>query len=148
MKAGFTGTQGQRGMTTPQLNTLRRCIEQSFVLGDPFTEWHHGDCVGADEQSHAVATMFKIPVHLHPGDNTRKRAYCQGAAVTYPIMDNLERNTVIAQSIDVLYATPKEPTEVLRSGTWSTIRRGLKFTPKVVVILPDGQISIHYSKGV
>jgi hypothetical protein len=50
----------------------------------------------------------------------------------------LERNTEIVKACDVLIATPKEQDEVLRSGTWATIRRARKYDKKLAVIFPDG----------
>jgi hypothetical protein len=54
--------------------------------------------------------------------------------------DPLIRNRLIAARCDALLATPAEPDEVLRSGTWSTIRYARKEGKPITLILPSGEI--------
>ena len=74
----------------------------------------------------------------HPPIVEYKRAFCNRD--TYknrnilPPKDYLVRNQDIVNSCDVLFATPKDDEEVLRSGTWATIRRGKKAGKKVIVV--------------
>jgi len=48
------------------------------------------------------------------------------------------RNHKMVDSAGVLLATPKEDHEVLRSGTWATIRYAYKKNKQVVLVWPDG----------
>lgn len=131
----FTGTQ--QGMTQVQERRVGRLLVYRKGEGEQFV--HHGDCVGSDAQMHLLALKFGYKVHLHPPDNPSKRAFCEeGVVRSWPMKPYLERNTDIAEAGDVLIATPKEYQEVLRSGTWSTIRRARKQWIPIFIIFPDG----------
>lgn len=43
----------------------------------------------------------------------------------------LHRDDVVVENLDVLMAFPKTPSEILRSGTWATVRRARKANKKV-----------------
>lgn len=151
MKVGFTGTQ--LGMTPSQLSTLRSTIE--MLRGEhTIEEFHHGDCIGADSQAHDLFLQLGLPIRIHPGDNPKKRAYCadrspQGSCTVAEPMDNLQRNIDMVVTVDTILACPRNDTEIIRgSGTWHTIRHARRVTDRVIVILPNGEFSLYYSKGV
>ena len=48
--------------------------------------------------------------------------------------DYLVRNMNIVNQSDVLIAAPKEEVEVLRSGTWSTIRKARNKGLQVIIL--------------
>jgi len=50
----------------------------------------------------------------------------------------LARNRDIVNMSDILIAAPGEKAEVLRSGTWATIRYARKMSRKLLVIYPKG----------
>ncbi len=127
---GFTGTQA--GMTTPQLQSFQALLQlvKSAKL-------HHGDCIGADAQAHDTATNLEMPIVIHPPLEDRKRAF-KWSDVVRPARAYLDRNHDIVDETDVLLATPKESLEVLRSGTWATVRYAYKQGKLVLLILPDG----------
>lgn len=133
MKIGFTGTQ--IGLTDFQLNSL---IE--IVSGlDDITESHEGDCIGADEEFVAVCRAI-IPdtiIHCHPPSKADKQAFAE-----YDIMHNkyefLVRNRHIVRESDLMIACPKWTKEILRSGTWATVRFARKQGKPIVIIWPDG----------
>jgi len=132
MKIGFTGTR--QGMTA----------EQRYVLICVLTflkpkEFHHGDCIGADEQASNIARDMGCRIVIHPPLNNKFRAYCSGDKVLPP-KDYLERNRDIVDRTDILVATPKQFNEVLRSGTWATIRYARKTGKPQIIIFPDGGI--------
>ena len=132
----FTGTQ--EGMTRAQTIRVRNLLTYGM---DSWHEQfvHHGDCVGSDEEMHLLALEYGYNVHLHPPDNPSKKAFCKkGVVCFWPTKPYLKRNTDIAAAGEVLIATPKEYEEVLRSGTWSTIRRARKRGIPIFIIFPDG----------
>lgn len=136
MILGFTGTQV--GMTAPQLAALKRVLR----VYNP-TEFHHGDCIGADAQAHESVALYTLAhIVIHPPVDERKRAWCNIVKVS-PEQRVLEpkpylvRNKDIVNASEGLLATPKGPEE-LRSGTWSTIRYARKCSKKVLIVWPDG----------
>jgi len=140
VKIGFTGTQ--EGMTISQKKSFLSVWQMIEDELGPIREFHHGDCIGADDEADDFAiTMFTRAgigtVVIHPPDVDTKRAWCVGDITEKPL-PYLERNTEIVKACDVLIATPKEQEEVLRSGTWATIRRARKYNKKLAVIFPDG----------
>lgn len=129
---GFTGTQ--KGMTTDQrdvLTNLLVCSNSTF---------HHGDCVGADEEADAIARKAGFRIHLHPPINDSKRAFCGNADdMREPPKPYMERNEDIVAVSGILFATPSGPEDQNpRSGTWATIRRAIKRGIVVIIIMPDG----------
>jgi hypothetical protein len=141
-KVGFTGTQ--RGMTPAQRLMFEAVIAKLDSLG--ISEFHHGDCIGSDKEAHeAVSTLsafFKssVKIILHPPNKRSKRAFCSADELRKPL-SYLDRNQEIVNSTDVLIATPAEEVEVLRSGTWSTIRRARKQNKIILIINPCGECS-------
>lgn len=65
MSIGFTGTQ--RGMTPRQAAEVERLMWQPDE--DTF---HHGLCVGADEDAHGIAVELTYRIIGHPPINDRK----------------------------------------------------------------------------
>ena len=133
MKVGFTGTQD--GMTAPQ--------REGFwsVLGDlQPEEFHHGLCIGSDEEAHGLVQQVPgCETHGRPPLNISKMAKCE-CDVMYAPKDYLRRNRDIVDATDRLVATPKGPEE-LRSETWSTIRYAKRLGRPVTIIMPDGVIT-------
>jgi hypothetical protein len=127
---GFSGTQ--RGMTEAQKATVSRLL----AAAPGVTSAHHGDCIGADAQFHELALAY-APVIIHPPTNDAKRAFCHGAVVL-PAEGYIARNHAIVDACQVVIATPKEADEVVRSGTWATIRYARQQGKLVLVIRPDG----------
>ena len=132
-RIGFTGTQD--GMTKAQ----RSKVCALLVELDP-SEFHHGDCIGADSQAHQIADGLSIPICIHPPDNERKRAFCGGAQEIRAPLPYLVRNREIVAWSDVLIATPKSSKEELRSGTWSTVRRAREAGKPTYIVLPSGEL--------
>jgi len=128
MIVSFTGTQ--EGMTFNQkkrFKTYLRILEPS--------EFHHGDCVGADAEAHDIAYSLGIPIYIHPPTNQDKRAWKENEVVKYPQKPYLKRNMDMAQICDVLIACPKEHQEVLRSGTWATVRYARNYSKDLVILI-------------
>ena len=113
---GFTGTQ--QGMNNHQRRRFRRLILEL----NP-TEFHHGDCIGADEQAQAIVRELvpQCRLVIHPPSDPSKRAFCKADEVL-PAKPYLKRNLDIVRRCSIMVATPYEVEEQLRSGTWSTVR--------------------------
>lgn len=120
MKVGFTGTQ--LGMSQHQ--------KEQFVLKlyelNP-TQFHHGDCIGADAEAHDIVREFFPNVwivgHLPQSDGKRAFKKCDEYRDPLPY---LVRDHNIVDETDFLIGSPKQDEEVLRSGTWATIRYSRK----------------------
>ncbi len=147
MKIGFTGTR--HGMTGAQsqkfyewLNSLE---EKEHVL-------HHGCCIGADVEAHNLFVEFlkrrkdrSGRVVVHPPTNKSAMAAITEATITGKIgvmwhvpRPYLQRNHDIVDACSILIATPGGTSEVLRSGTWATIRYAKKCRKETIIIWPDG----------
>jgi len=137
---GFTGTRW--GISRPQRAALGEEIRSLFAACGPDTPgWlHHGDCVGADEDAVRAARTcgHHVRVHGHPPDNPAMRAFVKSDAESPPL-PYLDRNAVIVGACQALVACPEGP-EVIRSGTWSTVRAARKAGRAVIIIMPDGHI--------
>lgn len=145
VKVGFTGTQV--GMTEEQGRTFLSVIREVYP---EITEFHHGDCVGADKHAHTIISKIiskesEVEIIIHPPSNPKKRAFCESENIKEPL-PYIERNHNIVDSCDVLIATPKENKEVVRSGTWATIRYARKKKKEVYIIFRNGITSIEKNK--
>jgi ribA/ribD-fused uncharacterized protein len=136
MRIGFTGTR--HGMNDCQLLTLKR------VIGgvDSVESVHHGDCVGADCQFHQTCRERSFSVVLHPPIQQQNRAWCSGASAIRPSLGYLQRDHQIVDESDILIATP-DGIEKLRSGTWATVRYARKCNLPILIIRPDGNVSLE-----
>lgn len=139
---GFTGTQA--GMTLQQKKTFLQELEflRSFNLGSDI-EFHHGDCIGSDEQADGIVRIF-LPkpwlIVIHPPLDEIKRAFCKGESTTIlESKDYLERDKDMVKEIQLLIATPSRE-EYQRSGTWATVRMARKAKRPHNIIMPDGSI--------
>ncbi|WP_439627538.1 hypothetical protein [Gemmata sp.] len=134
MKIGFTGSRV--GMTTAQRDAFASRITAP-------EEFHHGCCVGADEDAARMVFGTGCPrVVGHAPDNAR---YVSEVALgcnteNHDPLPYLGRNQRIVDATDVLVACPMGP-EVLRSGTWSTVRYARKQRKRIVIIWPDGTVT-------
>lgn len=139
---GFTGTQD--GMTEAQKQAVR-AILQGLAPG----RFHHGCCIGADEEAHYIARELGYLIHHHPPTKRDKMARLDDLTkdVVYGAKDYMARNTDIAKMSRILIATPKEYKEQQRSGTWATVRRGRRYSAVVVVVYPDGSYEIEFTDG-
>jgi hypothetical protein len=130
MIVGFTGTRD--GMTREQGERAAQIVHEQRP-----TEVHHGCCVGADAELHAVAKWFWSVVG-HPGPQGQHRAELTGFARLHPAKDFGDRNQDIVDACDVLVAAPKEYSEQPSGGTWQTVRRARRAGKRVIIVWPDG----------
>lgn len=129
---GFTGTT--QGMTNRQWQAFRSLIH-TLKAELELKTFHHGDCVGADAQAHQVARSNGFWIVGHPPSYESKRAYMPCDEYRQP-KPYLARNHDIVDECYVMIATPKETEEIVRSGTWATIRYSRKKGRHLFILTP------------
>lgn len=133
---GFTGTQ--LGMTLYQKPMVVARLQEIKAEHDVVTAMH-GHCIGADDDFGTIAFNQDFTVIVRPGcdvnGNTPKRGQ-SAFDEEYPPEPYLVRNKKIVDGSDILLATPKEMEEVVRSGTWSTIRYARRIGKPVEIFWP------------
>ena len=130
---GFSGTQV--GMTTPQGAELYHLLAERQGDYGQELEFHHGQCIGADEQALRMAKHLGIWTVSHPPLNQVKMSL-ETSDLTLPAKDYLDRNWSIVLASQEMVFCPKEMAEVLRSGTWATYRYAKKLGRSYTVISP------------
>ena len=131
MIVGFTGTR--RGMTKEQKERVTTLLKNNKL-----TAFHHGDCLGSDQEAHTIARILSIPIFIHPPIIETYRAFCKNAIV-FEQKDYPQRNRNIVELSDLLIATPNAPSARPRSGTWYTIKYALLKNHPVIIIFPNGK---------
>lgn len=133
MHLGITGTR--KGITESQFNVFYK-----FIVEDCITHLHEGDCIGADYNLTLMFEMLRpdIVIIRHPPLNTKTQA---GGPydITKEPKSYLERDKDIVNESQYLWAAPKGE-EIVRSGTWATVRYArIKGIP-ITIVLPEGEI--------
>ncbi len=120
MKVGFTGTR--EGMTQHQKEQFALKINELNT-----TEFHHGDCEGADAEAHDIirAIFPHIWIVGHPPTKSNKRAFKVCDEMRSPA-DYIPRDKNIVNDTEFLIGAPLTDEEIIRSGTWTTIRHAIK----------------------
>lgn len=135
MIIGFTGSR--YGMTPEQRDWVREFLGQNA-----YETFHHGGCVGADEQAHRMAKAAHMTIVVHPGTVSElMRGDCPDADQVLPATATLIRNRDIVEASDCIIACPNTWREAMRgSGTWATIRYARKLEKSRFVVFPNGRI--------
>lgn len=133
MIVGFTGSQ--EDLSLIQFDLLVEVLAEF----EEITEAHHGDCVGGDLAFHLVVEELRpdVELHVHPPTTPNKRAFCMGD-VKHEMKEYIDRNHDIVDACDILIACPKMK-EVLRSGTWATVRYARKTGKPIAILWRDGK---------
>jgi hypothetical protein len=135
VKIGFTGSQ--HGLTSPQraeLKVLLDRLKPELVV--------HGACIGADDWFDQLAAKLRIPRLVFPGNVPAKRVHDDELihrSATVEIRapkPMLNRNKDIVRNSDLLIACPRQAHEVIRSGTWATVRFALHTNVEVYMVWP------------
>lgn len=139
---GFTGTRN--GMTDQQKATVE-LILKNLPEGDPV--FHHGDCVGADDEFDQIARRVRpdCVIHTHPPNKPELRAHCSGRGPTTNHIPKgyLERDRDIVDASELLIGAPYQQNEPLGrrvGGTWYTIRYARKNVKDHLIVKPDGKV--------
>jgi hypothetical protein len=139
---GFTGTRA--GMTAVQHDWCKRWTRDVHPL-----VWRHGGAYGSDTQLHAIWKDTKYPskVFVYPADDKRRRQVLhQKDVFVEQVMDPLVRNEIIVDKSTLLLATPHTQHEIIRSGTWHTIRCAIRAGKPVIIVWPNGKQTLHRDK--
>ncbi len=136
-KVGFTGTR--QGMSNAQFVALGHLIDKLKP-----TEFHHGDCEGADASAATIADhMEPRPViHCWPPVKPDHRAYTKFNDVTHIEQQHFGRNRSIVAATDILIGVSLLPRRQSSGGTWYTIDHAIKQGKTVYVIWPDGKVQL------
>ena len=124
---GFTGTR--KGLNENQKNQIILLLNENNI-----NEVHHGDCVGGDTDFHNLCQNKNIKIIIHPPNINTMRTFCKSSYVLKP-KPFLDRNKDIVNSCDILIACPENDKEILRSGTWSTMRYAKKINKPVLLFV-------------
>jgi hypothetical protein len=137
MKIGFTGTR--KGMSVEQYTAVLK-----FVLSlNPNRQFyfHHGQCMGADQQFHdMIYYNTKSTIIVHPSivkEYTFDIKFDSRIAIL-PEKPYSQRNKEIVRASELLIATPGQISQIMRSGTWATLRYAKSRQIKFKAFLPDG----------
>ena len=133
----FTGTRS--GMTKYQIDTFIETIQSHKSNADKVT-LVHGDCIGADADAHVLAMSNDLEIRIRPCDIENQRAFSKGGEIVAKPEHPLVRNKKIVDDGDELIACPAGYEEVMRSGTWATIRYAQRNDKPITIIWPDGTI--------
>lgn len=134
LKVGITGTQD--GLNHVQLKLVNYFLCGLYYHHDIEVEIHEGQCIGADEQISQLARNLGFKVIGHPPLNQSKVSTFV-PDVMLPPLDYLDRNhAIVDDGWNLLIAAPKTNKEVLRSGTWATIRYARRQHRPIQYIMP------------
>ena len=146
MNVGFTGSR--LGMTDEQARRVTHLlIEASESHGD---EFHHGDCIGADEYAALRAWELGYSIVAHPASDVKPVLRANSGRKTHALVlapqPALLRNHAIVDACDVLIAAPSgSAASQPRSGTWATIRYAQRNGVRVALVMPDASYNTDYS---
>lgn len=101
----------------------------------------HGGCVGADHEAHnlLLTRQMGFRVEIYPASDVDwKYVSRDKGAIKYPPAPALERNREIVNRSQILLAAPKTNSQVLRSGTWSTVRYAIGRGVPVLLLKREG----------
>lgn len=144
-KIGFTGTS--RGMNAQQKEQFRDflsgIVRQEIQQGSSFVEFHHGDCIGADDEAATIAHDVGCSIVAHPGypkgkpEDTTFRAFNPHNETILPAKEFLVRDHDIVDVAEFMIAAPHTDKELVRSGTWTTVRYARKVGRPIGFVYPN-----------
>jgi hypothetical protein len=136
LRLGFSGTR--KGMTQAQKDSFAYILGELSVSHD-WIEFHHGICIGADEDAHHIVEKLRFDVAIigHPPTNTTKMAkvVCNTRRDGLPYL--LRNRAIVHESTQVIIC-PATNHMILRSGTWATQRYAKATEVPWTIIWPTG----------
>lgn len=132
-------------MTERQADRVKMKLEQIGQAYDE-VEVHHGVCVGADSDFHAMAKELDFFVVGHPGHPKGKPWDKSMRSADVPDLI-LEQKPFISRNIDIVSAShlviacPASNTDK-KGGTWTTIKMAMGEKP-LYIVHHDGTVEEH-----
>lgn len=131
---GFTGNRF--GLTEDQKFGIKSIFQHFDNINVS-----HGDCIGADTDFHNLCLEYRnlnphkiLTIQIFPPDDPKMRAFNSGDFLM-PEKPYLKRNDDIINNSEILIACPIDKNhEILRSGTWSTIRKARKLGKQMYIL--------------
>jgi hypothetical protein len=135
----ITGSRKSDNFTNIQMQHLRN---QLTTLRTQFDTFRHGDAIGADAIGHNIAVELGYNIIIHPPIDPKYRAFCQSDNIETPA-DYIKRDHDFIDRSTLLLAVPNGNKEILRSGTWATVRYARKKRIEIRILYPDGRVVIE-----
>jgi len=139
MKIGVTGTRN--GMTDFQLDAVQQWLA---AWPAPRGELHHGDCVGADSQTAAIAHLHAYQIVCHPPVKNDLRAFFASDETREPL-SYFARNRNIVNETQILMVIPgltkREFHASVTGGTLYTYNYAKKQGKPRVLFYPNGEVT-------
>lgn len=144
MNIDFTGTRN--GLTNEQKAAL-----WPLIATDPLGCFHHGACVGADEDAAVIASKFDLlNIVAHPGKSAHggvnEHLSQKALDVSHhvcPTKTHFARNREIVDDCTVLIACPGYNAPITNStqgGTAYTVNCARKRGKPVLIVRPNGSV--------
>ncbi len=142
ISVGFTGTRKGMGL-------LRKQVVFSLLQELNPSQAHHGLCKGSDTEFHELVRQLDSSIWIVGHPPIKKGTYVDSLCdERWEEKDYIARDKDIVDCCDVLIATPETEHEVLRSGTWTTVRyarKQLKLEKakckKILIVAPNGNVA-------
>jgi hypothetical protein len=134
---GITGSRN--GATHEQLIKARLILAGAWRAGNVM---HHGRCVGADSQMHAIARSLGYVIEQHPPANrAMEDLNCdvQPGEIMHARLPYADRNRAIVDASSQLIVLPQYPEDdprSKRSGTWMTARYASRQGTELHIVIP------------
>lgn len=122
-------------MTSHQIYAVDALLDNDIITQIS----HHGDCIGADVDFHKLSRIQGLRIIGHPPIKVNMRAFCEFDEIRKP-KKFIDRNHDIVNESDWMIFTPSGFIELLRSGTWATIRYSKIKKRDGFIVWPDGII--------
>lgn len=138
----FMVTGSRYGMSEAQEQAIHSAIGEGVL--DEFTDFHHGDCVGVDQQMYEIVSerLPGVKIHKHPALVSEFwRANTQTAHMEYDRIKPLLRNAHMVSLSSLVLAFPQSMANRI-GGTWFTINYAIDVKKNLRVIDPDGIVHL------
>lgn len=142
-------TASRHGLTHAQVATLTIWLSvlRRASGGHLRAVFHHGDCVGGDEQGAEIAKELGYWIIGHPPVNDQYRAWFPSDETREPREYHDRNRDIVSESKSALFGCPSNIIH-RRGGTWWTVNHAIQvgkiYAPDirqpVLVIDPDGRI--------
>lgn len=146
---GFTGTRyGMDAAQTKKIRTVMKSVIERLNKNKYETFFfHHGNCVGADEEAAFHAKNLSMHIVCHPPVKVdlESKSTADINEIVHPRKSHLARNRDIVDSSHVMLAAPRSEERV--GGTWYTIEFAVKQKKPVLVVMPNGKTILFSRHG-